>query len=510
MIQTLPVDLQISYQEGRSPLGAVDRLFSDLNRHNVRYCHWKSNLRLEKGMQGRTDLDLIVDHKDERLFNRILAENDVKPILPPPGKDYPGIENYLGYDQLSGNLFHLHIHYKLVLGEQFVKNYHLPLERQFLDPVRWRHGVRIPKPELEIIVLSLRALLKYRDRDALKDILSIRSPGIPADIRQEITWLLEQTSVESITQTLNELDEAVPVNIVKEFLGTFGEASRNGWKYLQLRRLARQALKPHQRYSRLTASLKYFQAVWRQQRLFNFSTERKMTLPDKGLSLAFIGADGAGKSTMSRLISGWLTWKLDVHQYYLGSKQPSWLSSELYLFFRIFRRGHRTISGLLGEQNIFSRMLENIRQALLASHYLSIGFDRYRRYRKGRKNARTGSVVIYDRYPLKAPLDGPVIYQFHAGKKGTILNAFARFEKYLYRKIDCPDYFLVLDISPQAASARKPDHDQAAIEEKIQVLAHLTTAVENNNIRNRVIHINADMQFEEVVFNLKNEIWNVI
>ncbi len=510
MIQTLPVEVQINMPEEISSLGAVDRLFRDLNNHEIRYCHWKSNLRLVKGMQGQTDLDLLVDQENKQLLNQILAENDIKPILPPPGKYYPGIENFLGYDRLSGEFFHLHVHFKLVLGEQFVKNYHLPLERQFLDPVHQRHGVKIPSTELEIIVLSLRALLKYRDRDAVKDILSIRSPGIPPDIRDELYWLLEQTSMVRITQTLKELGEVIPMEIVIDFLKTYRESPRNGWSFLRMRRGFRKALKPYQRYNRLSASLRYFQAIWRQHKFFNFSTERQMTLPEKGLTLAFIGADGAGKSTMSRLISGWLTWKLDVHQYYMGSKQPSRISSDLYLLFRIFRRGHRTVSNLFGGHNILTRMVEDIRQVLLASHYLSIGFDRYRRYRKGRKDARTGSIVIYDRYPLIAPLDGPVIFQIQARKKGAILKALAGFEQFLYKQIKYPDYFLYLDVSSQASTVRKPDHDQAVIEEKIQVLAHLKTAMENNGRKNKLIHINADSQFQEVASHIKNEIWNVI
>ncbi len=39
----------------------------------------------------------------------------------------------------------------------------------------------------------------------------------------------------------------------------------------------------------------------------------------KGFSVAFIGQDGAGKSTVSDLICSWLNWKIEAKKFYLGS-----------------------------------------------------------------------------------------------------------------------------------------------------------------------------------------------
>ncbi len=158
-------------------LDAVGMLFQALHAQSIRYVHWKSNIRLDLSLQGGTDLDLLVDREQSQAFRQILMEQDIKPILPPAGQRYPAMEHYLGFDPASGKLFHLHIHYQLILGEEYIKNFRLPLEEQFLSQVRSLYGVITPVPELEIIILSIRVLLKYRDRDALKDILSIRSAG---------------------------------------------------------------------------------------------------------------------------------------------------------------------------------------------------------------------------------------------------------------------------------------------------------------------------------------------
>ena len=102
----------------------------------------------------------------------------------------------------SGRLFHLHVHYKLILGEQYVKNYHFPIEEHILDGTQEKYGVRIPLPEVELVILSIRALLKYRDRDVIKDVFMIRYPGVPEHILDEILWLLAQTTLADVEETI--------------------------------------------------------------------------------------------------------------------------------------------------------------------------------------------------------------------------------------------------------------------------------------------------------------------
>ncbi len=191
-------------------LPAASDFFAALNRAGLRYCHWKSNVRLEEALSGLTDLDILVDPVNRQAFRSIVRQFDIKRTLAAPGRHYPALENYIGFDPSRGRLFHLHVHYQLVLGEQFVKNYHLPLEALFFDSVQLDHGLKVPSPELELIVLSLRALLKYRDRDVIKDILTIRSPGLPAPILKEIRYLLARTTQEELSKTLTEISDSRP------------------------------------------------------------------------------------------------------------------------------------------------------------------------------------------------------------------------------------------------------------------------------------------------------------
>ena len=498
----------ITVQDKSAFIEAVCHLFERLNQSGIRYCHWKSNLRLERSLRGQTDLDLLVDRQYEEDFKRILVEYDIRPFLAPIGKRYPSIEDYLGFDHASGKLFHLHVHYQLVLGEQFVKNYRLPLEEKFLDHTRIRHGVKIPVPELELIVLSIRALLKYRDRDVIKDVLSIRSSGIPSQILEEIHWLLEQTSMENIANHLTEIADLVPADLIVAFLNTVTQNPRAGYQLYTLRKRLRSDFGRYQRRNHLFSSINYYREAWRRQKSWTrFTPPKGMVLYNTGRTLALVGADGAGKSTISQEIAQWLSWKLDVHVYYLGSKQPSWISSFLYLLFRGFRRGHRAISTRIGENRSISRWIETMRQIFLYGHYLSIGNDRYRRYQAGRKYAEKGSIVIFDRFPLKAPLDGPQIYSSGNGHMGTIGRVFSRLEQNLYRKFQFPDYIIILNVSPEVSIRRKPDHKQTAVEQKNLVLQEWTANYEAQVDDCRLISINAELSLEEVLVCIKEQIW---
>jgi thymidylate kinase len=506
MIQTAPIDVNEQTPDETIGLAAVRDLFQRLNQHDIRYCHWKSNLRLAEALNGRTDLDLLVDPVQQQHFRQILRDADIKHVLSPPGKQYPGLEDHLGFDAESGTQFHLHIHYQLVLGEQFVKNYHIPLEKAFLDSVYLRYGIKIPSPELELIILSLRALLKYRDRDVIKDVFTIRTPGIPDHIAAEVYGLLAQTTVENVTQVLRDIGDIIPADIVLAFLETMQTAPRAGRVLFRLRQRLRRALRGYQRRHRLGATLIYFQELWRRRNTFlRFTPPPQMTFPDGGLRLALVGIDGAGKTTLTGAVAEWLAWKLDVHLYYLGSKQPSRPSKWSYLFFRMARRSHRELSGQVGEGNVISRLLQSVRDALLYSHYLFTGVDRYRRYRTGGRQAQAGSVVIYDRYPLEAPLDGPQIHLAANGDGARGAAVFSRMEQRLYRQMRLPELLLVLEVSPAVAWQRKPDHQWEVIVEKNEVLERLTAVMEANG--SPPVRIDASLPLAEVLGRIKQEIW---
>lgn len=501
------------------PLAAALALFDNLSQGGVRYCHWKSNLRLDHALAGKTDLDLLVDPAQGHMFRQTLAAHNVKPVLAAPGKEYPGVENYLGFDRASGQMFHLHVHYQLVLGEQFVKNYRLPLERYLLDSAQLRSGVPVPAPEWELSILAVRALLKYRDRDGIKDMLKVRTPGLPDYILAEIYELLAQTSLERVERAFVEVGHILPARAIVEFLRTVTAHPRSGWRFLQLRNQVRRSLRPYQRFNRAQAAAIYFREMLRRDRRFaRFRHGRKARSVAGGRALALVGADGAGKSTLCDELYRWLSWKLEVHRYYLGSKQPSRRSRVLYLLFRMARRTHSELVPRLGEGNPLVRTVAGVRQTLLHAHQLSIGWDRYRRTVRGARAAADGFLVIYDRFPLAPQLDGPKIH-LDAMHDGTglgrwLARRFAQVERRIYRTMRPPDALLVLDVDPDVSLQRKPDHDRAAVESKSIAIRALVEGMARESATGvrfpNVLCVDANQPYADVVRQMKDEVWRLL
>ena len=505
------LEVNASIQEHPFPLEILIRLFRTLNQERVRYCHWKGNVRLDHALSGRADLDLLVDRKDSQLFRHILNEHQVKPVLAAPDKHYAGVENYLGFDPTSGKLFHLHVYYQLVFGRRFTENYRLPLTAHFLDSVQLRSGVPIPTPELELIVLSLRVLLKYRNRDVLKDVLLVRSPGVPVNVRREIKWLLKQTSIECVQQTLQTISNIVPTDIVLEFLQIVAQSSRSGLQFFHLRGRLRHALHPYQRYGHFHSFLQYYRALWHQSKLFSlFSPQRKMTLFNGGNTIAIIGSDGAGKSTIIQHVMAWLSWRLTTRTYYMGSSQPSFTTDLLKRIAKTAQLGRNGCRRFLGEKNIATRTMQKISRPLTSLLFLAEAKDRYNRYLAGQREAAAGSIVFYDRFPLSAVhingriVDGPRIAPLNKEDMSPLVMKLAQAEEKIYQNILPAESVFVLQVSLETALTRKPDHKPEMLAAKNQAIRQMT----RDNIE--LIDIEVEKPLDQVLLEVKSILWDLL
>ena len=505
--------------EKAAGLTAIASLFQELNRCAVRYCVWKSNVRLQQALRAETDLDLLVDRRHAAAFVALLGRHSIKLVKPAPGRDYPAIENYLGYDEESGKIFHLHVHYQLVLGERYVKSCRLPIEERFLDHVQWRNGVKIPSPELELIVLSFRVLLKYRVRDLLKDLLHIGTPGIPPVMRQEVSFLLGQTSWDRISAALDELSGVLPSSAVTDFLSKVLASQRAGYATWRLRARVWREMGAYRRHSRFGTAVQYIRGLMRENKyLSRLRRVRKKTLPRGGVTLALVGADGAGKTTLAQVLVRWLGPQVDIHRYYLGSKQPSTRSKCLYLAYRAVRRGARTVDRFVPEAFVVPRLASDLRDAVLCLHHLSVAYDRYRRFKAARSAAARGSIVIYDRFPLPSDgrqresivMDGPQIPLIAGNGNKAVRSALARWEQSVYYRFVPPDYLLLLEVSHRVSMERKPDHKPAAIEAKIQATGRIALGAGSTSQGCRLIRLNADLPLEQVIGELKKAVWQAV
>jgi hypothetical protein len=501
--------------------GAVPALLAclgDLAEAGVRHCAWKSNDHLLAALAGETDLDLLVDRHDAEAFATVVARHGLKGAVAPPGATHPAVQHHLGLDRASGRLFHLHVHFQLVLGARYVKNHRLPVERELLDRTRTLYGVPVPAAELELALLVVRALLKYRARDVVKDVLQIRAPGIPADTQAEIAWLRGGHDIEAIRSQLDAIGTVVPIDIVCSFLEVVARDRRSGLDLLRLRTRLRWALRDHQRRGRVRAGALYARALSRRRwrLLLGRRDEPHMTLPRGGTTVAFIGADGSGKSTVAGEVARWFGWKLEARVHYLGSKAPSRPTEWLYLGFRALRRSHRDASRRLGEGSLAVRPMAALRDLALALHYLSVGRDRRRHHARAQHDARAGGIAIFDRYPLACLsdrpehrlLDGPQIAAALVPRTGWMTRALAGAEDRLYRRFGLPDHLVLLDVDPVVAARRKPDHRIDVIHAKTRAAAQLAGLAEAAGTP--VTRIDANQSLDRVILDLKARLWDAL
>jgi thymidylate kinase len=514
--KTITVETPLVERSNLSDVPA--QLFAALNEAGVRYCNWKSRIRISEGLEGRTDLDLLVDPRDAEVLQKILSAHGVKHFRAAPGKAYPGIENFLGFDWGTGRLFHLHIHDQLVLGEQYVKNYHLPIEQDFLNDTTLQSNVKIPRPEVELIVFVVRSLLKYRDRDGIKEIArsvlrrkKSGTGGFPSGVVREARWLLDLTSLQQVQNQLQHWQGMIPADVVLELLQSLKNKTLTGSQILRLRKLLRNALQTHQRESRERVTLRYFREDWRRKRkIFKPRIQKKMTRPQGGIRLAFIGTDGAGKSTVIQQIQEWLSWRMSVRTYYMGKSRSLLATRIAKSITSLSRSAFSGCSRLLGKSSLLTRLAGRHQRFWENVSLLAEGWERNRQFHQSMLEAEAGCVVLYDRYPLKdvrmfdRPVDGPRIAAEWEGKANWLERRLARTEERLYQEIMIPDRIIALRVHPETSRLRKPDHDYEAVVQKAKAIDQAILALPG------LMVIEADAPIEQVIEQVKTIIWDCL
>ena len=83
------------------------------------------------------------------------------------GRDHPAVSSYLGYDEPSGRIVHLHLHFRLVVGEKLLKNWRLPWEAAILTRAALHPTlpIRVLDPASEALLLVARSAIEFSRMD---------------------------------------------------------------------------------------------------------------------------------------------------------------------------------------------------------------------------------------------------------------------------------------------------------------------------------------------------------
>jgi len=503
-------------------LVVVRRLLARLDEAGLAYCHWKSNEHLHAGLYGLTDLDVLVERRGASVLQCILAECGFKRFAAPPLRAYPAIEDYLGFDDDSGRIVHLHLHYQLVVGESHLKGYRLPWESRLLST---RHrdpdsGVDVADPALEMLLLLVRAGLKHRARDWL--LFPRRRQGGEDDLAREFTWLRERVDDARLRELATELLGAAIDEPLRRLL------AQPGAPY-PLRGFARDVqalLRKHRTYGPREARIRAWvrELQWLadavNRRYLHRPTPLRRISPRGGTIIVLLGADGSGKSTLAQALVAWLGGKLDVMPVYLGSGdgQSSWYRRPLKFAHRLLRPflsssgsddPKSTESMTHASSSAPQAKGGRLRAIARIPWALALSCEKRSKIRRMIRGRNRGMIVVCDRFPQTDVLgfnDGPLLSHWH-DHRWRLCRAIAAWEAKPYVEIgqDPPDLVIKLYVSSDVALMRRPEMSLEEVKKRERAVRSISFPPST-----RVAELDANASLEQVVLAAKRLAWEEI
>jgi thymidylate kinase len=475
-------------------LDAIQRLCETLEDEGIAYCHWKSNDVLDRSASGENDLDLLISRSDAQRFTVVLYRLGFKEARPPLAKELPGIFHYYAYDTEADRFVHVHAHYQLVLGNDLTKNFHLPIERPFLESVVRDGLFRVPAPEIELLVFIIRMVLKFSLLD--------RRVALPASAKRELDYLINKIDRDRMFEALGNHLPFIDRDLLKDCLRSLGPDC-SLWTRFKVREQLQRLLSAHARRTRiLDTFLKLMRRIADMVRWRVFGQEERKRLINGGAMVALVGGDGSGKSTAVEGVYAWLSKDFDTMQVHMGKPAYSLSTLVVLKFFGLLKKminfGRSGKLPVLDGSTVFSKYY-------LLFEYVCTARDRYRLYTRARRFASNGGLVVCDRYPISKInlMDGPKSASLPGFEEASGFPGFlARLEKKYYNHIRSPELMIVLRVNPEIAVMRKTDEESVYVRKRSTEIWELDWGQTNAHV------IDAGRSKHEVLAELKSIIWS--
>ena len=458
-------------------VGLVSRLVERASGQGLALCHWKSNIRLPLSVIGRTDLDLSIPPAQEPLLHKILLDLGFLPFRTPAWAYYVGVSDWLGLDSDSGTLLHVHLHTRLLTGAKSVKEQDLPWLDLMNTSLRQdaQTAVPIPAAAFEYHLLYTREAIKSRSLRGF--LMRLRGrPSLDVATVEELQWLwglVEPDEIDVWGERLWGHERWLNIRSSAQYPQICHDED-----FCLLAKAVGTMLAPWRKGNAVSNSMRFLgmrfwqMAAERWEQTFLGTRPKKRLLSQRGPIIAFVGSDGAGKSTVTSDTERWLGWKADVAVLYFGSNH-GW-----YRHLRILRALFKSRSSRCPNTPPTHRRVDHPAW-LLALLGVFLARKRLRQQRRAIRMAQRGTIVLADRWPqfeVCGLCDGPALPVGKPG--GWLVGMLQRYERRLFQRMAMlsPDLVIKLNVPLEVAMQRKLDHSPEMLARKIEIVRELSFA----------------------------------
>ena len=433
---------------------SIKKFFNEINLSGIDYFCWKGATKIDKFIKGEADLDLYVPQADFSKFRIILRRHGFVEFSWPIKVD--GVKHFYKPGD-NGLLYHLHIYTRLRTGSSLAKEYELSASSSFQDITINDYGIRILKNEDLSFLHELRVMLKKSSFFG----------------RLFYWYKREIHSVES--EHLNDI-------------------RTNGSSNLRATRIVK---------------LSFFINL---KMLLNIKYRRMLGLSktsEAGLVTSIIGPDGAGKSTITRLIFRRYHKYLTISHLSFGRPSFQWSNLPIYLI-RNLISSYKNLSSftkITSKKNVKSIKGVSFAKAIF---YVCLAYERKNIIARCLYLKKRGHIVILDRCPPRKPSDFDGYHLDRYSGSSTLIKTLQKIEAKIYDAIIDIDIVFPLDVTLDQVIERNRRRDKLGKESDDEIYDRFNLFLKFIPKSREIVKLNGSDTQSEIADLVMKSIFNTI
>jgi len=391
----------------------IKEALNNFDQNQINYCVFKSTDHLLAGLNGETDIDLLIEEEKINSALKALKELGFKITKPSFSVINPYRYGLVAFCQKAKKLVYLDIMTRFVVGINRVRQVRsLDIAKKYLRVAKPNEqNIYTLNPEEELECLFMRIIAKSANGIPFYDYL-LANWLANYKFKKEITYLRKKAKIVSNRNFLN----------LKEYINLKRKLEKDSELNLIERHILH-FLKELYAFLGKVFTYKYLNHL-------NFCFFRRRLKKSKIILIC--GVDGSGKSTLSKELTKSLKWKLDVKRLYLGAGDGEGF---------LIRRFGTFISKIIFKKtsqnrkfNYSNKDQNNFKNSLRIIWALIVAFEKLLKYFELKKLKFLGNIIILDRFPNLNKYgmnDAPLLKRFE-NSSNFLIRYLVNLEKLIY------------------------------------------------------------------------------